>query len=158
MKKAAELRRHLLESVADLGANPDRLIVRIPKGSIGCRAGSLSFAYAYDVEIIVTDFAAHADTLILPVLAWLAVQQPELLQADAPPIAFEAEIVDHERADVQLTVALTERVVVRALDGALVATHCDETPPADGVPPPWWPLAADGTPLAFVFGGIEAAQ
>jgi hypothetical protein len=140
MRKAADLRDYLAGAVPSLEKNPDRLVVYIPKGAIACRAGSLSFEWRYDVEITVIEFADHPDTLIVPLLAWISLHQPDLLQnperADSA-IRFEAEVVDHDKADVQLTVSLSERVVVRAKADGYDAVHCDDTAPDDIGVIPW---------------------
>lgn len=151
MKKAAELRRHLSGHVPELKANPDKLVMFITRGAVACRAGSLSFQWAYDVEIIVTDYAGHPDALVVPILAWMSLHQPEQFQNSAVLdriVRVEAELIDHERSDVQLTVSLTERVIVQAAaGGGWTANHCDDPPPDDmsGVAP--WSLVADGEEL-----------
>lgn len=145
MKKARDLRRHLLDSLPGLGKNPDRLLVFIEKGGIVCRAGSLGFQYGYELTLLFTDYAEHPDTLVVPLLAWIARHQPELLQKDGDTFRFEAEIIDHERSDVQITLDLTERVIVRTdAAGQLVATHCDEPAPPDLGGPTAWQLYVNG--------------
>jgi hypothetical protein len=143
VKKAAELRAHLVERVTHLKKDPDRLIVLVKSGRIAARPGSLSFEYRYDLTLVFIDYAAHADTLIVPLLDWLSRNQPDLLQNAATfdqLIRFEAEIIDHEKSDVEITLPLTERVVVTEVDGQHVATHCDEPPLPDLSGPTGWTL------------------
>ena len=83
---------------------------------------------------MVTDYAGQADTIMLPLLAWLRVKQPELLinpDRRANAIQFDVELLSHESADIEIKLPLTERVVVKpsGAGGALVAEHADE--PAD---------------------------
>lgn len=141
MKKLADLRAYLANAVPSLKKDPDRLDVYIEKGGIACRYGSLSFQYAYEARILVKDFTDHADTLIVPLLAWIAINQPSLLlDADKldNAIRFEAEIIDHDKTDVLLILDLSERVIVREVDGVTTATHCDEPALPDlGGPTPW---------------------
>lgn len=143
MKKLADLRQYLTENVPSLAKDPDRLQVFIEKGSLACSYGSLSFQYAYEACVLVTDFTDHADTLIVPLLAWIATNQPDLmLDVDkrGSVVRFEAEIVDHDKTDVLLRIDLTERVVVGAVDGHTTATHCDEPPLPDLGGPVGWTL------------------
>ncbi len=148
MKKAAELRQYLTARVPELAKNPDKLIVYIPKGSIACSAGSLSFQWAYDLELTVTEFTGNPDQLVVPLLAWLSLNQPEQFQSPetkANLVRIEAEVIDHEKSDVQLTVTLTERVVVTGREDAWQAIHCSEPAPDDlGGPTPWDMFAQGG--------------
>lgn len=153
MKKLRDLRAHLAATVPALEKDPDRLEIYIEKGDIACRFGSLSFEYRYKAHILVKDFADHADTLIVPLLAWISINQPDLLlDADKSdrPICFDAEILDHEKTDVLLMLDLTERVIVRAADdqpGHYTATHCDEPELPDLGGPAPWQIFINGVPL-----------
>lgn len=148
MKKANELRAWLHESVPALKKNPDRMTMYIPKGRIACRIGGLSFEWRYDLEITVEDYADHADTLVVPLLAWISTNQPDLLQnveSQTDVLRFEAEIVDHDRSDVRFTLPLTERVIVsQTAPGRFSANHCGEPdlPELGGVSP--WRLFVKG--------------
>lgn len=132
MKKAESLRAHLVAKVPYLKKEPGNLLVFIERGAIGCRlGGGLSFDYRYDINLVVLDFSAHADTLIVPLLAWLAVNEPALMQAPdtlEQVIKFEAEITDNDRADISLTIPVRERVIVTATATGHLATHLDEPP------------------------------
>jgi len=133
MLKPASLRTAIEAALPDLKRNPDRLLVFIDEGGIRCTAAaSLSFEYSYTLKLVVTDYAAHADTLMVPVLAWVAANQPELLanpdrQRDG--IRFEADLLDKGKMDLALSIQLTERVVVRPVDGGgYTAEHVPEPP------------------------------
>lgn len=121
MNKPNSLRDHLLASVPGLKANPDRLIMFIDSGKIRCTAAaSLSFEYAYTLQILLTDFAGHPDSVMLPILGWLRVNQSELLtnlDKSAEGLKFEADVLDQSKVDLSITLPLTERVVVKRLDG-----------------------------------------
>ncbi|WP_083953402.1 phage tail protein [Thauera butanivorans] len=132
MLKPASLRAAIEAAFPDLQTNPDRLLVFVNQGSIRCTAAaSLSFEYGYTLEVIVTNFAAHADAIMVPVLAWVAQHQHELL---ANPdrrdgITFEADLLDHSSMDLVIRLQLTERVVVStAEDGTHTARHVPEPP------------------------------
>lgn len=116
MNKPESLRKHLLVTVSELKHNPDRLLMFIDNGKVRCTAAaSLSFEYSFDLQIILTDFAGHPDSVMLPVLGWLSMHQSELLEnlnKSADGIRFEADILDNSKVDMSLTLPLTERVVV----------------------------------------------
>ena len=77
MNKPESLRAHLLATVAELQHNPDRLLIFIDNGKVRCTAAaSLSFEYSFDLQIILTDFAGHPDSVMLPLLARSASTNP----------------------------------------------------------------------------------
>lgn len=116
MNKPENLRAHLLATVSELKHNPDRLLTFIDNGKIRCTAAhTLSFEYSFDLQVILTDFAGHPDSVMLPLLGWLSVHQSELLEnlnKTSDGIQFEADILDNSKVDMSLTLPLTERVVV----------------------------------------------
>ncbi|PZP26679.1 phage tail protein [Pseudomonas kuykendallii] len=131
MNKPNSLREHLLAAVAELKHSPDRLLIFIDTGSVRCTAvPGLSFEYSYTLQVILTDFAGHPDSVFIPVLEWLRRQQPELLtnlERGKDAITFEADILDGGKVDMALSLPLTERVIVKRLDsGALDVTHPEE--------------------------------
>jgi hypothetical protein len=131
MNKPDNLRAHLLAAVPELRHNPDRLLIFIDNGKVRCTAAAgLSFEYAYDLQIILTDFAGHPDSVILPLLGWLRVNQSELLanlDKSADGIKFEADVIDNSKVDMSLSLPLTERVIVKKqADGTYSAKHATE--------------------------------
>lgn len=129
MKKPESLRELLLAAVPHLTASPGSLSLFIDKGRLATRAtGNLSFEYRYTLNLVVQDFAGDLDALTVPILAWIAEQQPELLsRGDREPFAFEAELLDGDLADVSIDLELTERVRVdRRPAGGVKVTHLDE--------------------------------
>jgi len=133
MLKPASLRAAIEAALPDLRRNPDRLLVFIDEGGIRCTSAvSLSFEYAYTLTLVVTDYGEHADTLMVPILAWVARHQPELLanpdrQRDG--IQFEADLLTKQTMDLSVRITLTERVIVRtAPDGGITAEHVGEPP------------------------------
>ena len=116
MNKPENLRAHLLATVEELKHNPDRLLIFIDNGKIRCTAAyTLSFEYSFNLQIILTDFAGHPDSVMLPLLGWVSVHQSELLEnlsKASDGIQFEADILDNSKVDMSLTLPLTERVVV----------------------------------------------
>jgi len=135
VKKADDLKALLLRSVRALADNPENLTLFVDRGSIACRAGSLSFEYRYTLNIVVQDFAGSVDALIVPILGWIADHQPELLQrADSQPFSFESELLDGDLSDISIDIALTERVQITPGIGGVHARHLDEMLPADAFP------------------------
>lgn len=129
MKKPESLKALLLAAVPPLAAAPENLSMFVDKGRIAARAsGSLSFEYRYTLNIVVQDFVGDVDVLFVPVLAWLAQNQPELLErSPQEPFSFESEILDGDAADVSIDLELSERVRVERLPGGdMQCTHLDE--------------------------------
>lgn len=131
MNKPNSLRDHLLAAVPELHKNPDRLLVFIDNGTIRSTAApGLSFEYSYTLNVILTDYAGHPDAVAIPLLAWLLVNQPELLtnlEKGKTAIAFEADVLDNSKVDLSLKLPLTERVIVKKQDdGSLQVSHPNE--------------------------------
>ncbi|TDJ76963.1 phage tail protein [Pseudomonas putida] len=131
MNKPDSLRTLLLESVPGLKKNPERLLMFIDQGKVRCTAAaSLSFEYGYSLQIILTDFAGHPDSVMLPILGWLRTNQSELLvnlDKSAEGLKFEADLLDRSKVDMAITLPLTERVIVkREEDGSFNVTHAEE--------------------------------
>lgn len=133
MYKPASLRQHLTSALPELQRDPEKLAISAVGGRMvsGGRA-SLSFEYQYTLRIILLDFAAHADAVAVPLLAWLRAHQPDLLdnaERRARDLRFEVDFLNSETVDLQIEVELTERVVVRpdqAAAGRLQALHPEE--------------------------------
>jgi len=132
VKKPDSLKAVLLRAVKQLAEKPENLTLFIDRGTIRCRAGSLSFEYAYTLNIVLQDFAGSIDTLIVPILGWIGDHQPKLLQKqDSQPFTFESEILDGDLCDISIDIALTERVRVTPAEGGVRGTHIDDTLPPD---------------------------
>ena len=71
MNKPNSLREHLLNAIQGLKKNPDRLLIFIDSGSVRCTARGLSFEYSYTLQVLLTDFAGHPDSVFIPTLEWL---------------------------------------------------------------------------------------
>ena len=153
MNKPSALRAHLLAAVPELHKNPDRLLVFIDNGTIRSTAApGLSFEYSYTLNVILTDYAGHPDAVAIPLLAWLLVNQPELLtnlEKGKTAIAFEADVLDNSKVDLSLKLPLTERVIVKKEEGgALVVTHPEEPQLEPFLEAGTWQLYAEGMLLA----------
>jgi len=136
MQKPDQLRRLLLQAVPSLRDNPERLALYVDAGTIAARAGSLSFEYRYTLNLVVQDFVGDRNAVIVPVLAWIAEAQPDLLaRPDSQPFTFEAEILDGQAVDLSITIPLTEGVrVVTPEGGGYQVRHLDEPTGLDHFP------------------------
>lgn len=149
MNKPASLRAHLLGAITELRHNPDRLLVFVDQGSIrSTAAAGLSFEYNYSLQLILTDFAGSPDAVVVPLLAWLLVNQSELLtnlELAKDSIKFEVDVLDNSKVDMALTLPLTERVLVKLQeDGKLLISHPGEPQYTEQLPAQTYQLYADG--------------
>ena len=129
MKKPDSLKRLLLLTVPQLAANPETLALYVDEGKVAARTGaSLSFEYRYKLNLVAQDFAGDRNALVVPLLAWIAQVQPDLLdRPDAEPFSFECELLDADTSDISITLDLTERVAVRPREGGgYEVTHLDD--------------------------------
>lgn len=153
MNKPNSLRAHMLAAVPELKNNPDRLLVFIDNGTIRSTAAhGLSFEYAYTCHMILTDYAGHPDAVAIPLLAWLMVNQAELLanlEKGKTAITFEADILDNSKVDLSIKLPLTERVIVKKQpDNTLQVDHPDEPQLEPYLPAGNWQLFAGNSLLA----------
>lgn len=130
MIKPNALRMHLLDSVQELTHDPDRLLTFIENGKARCTAAAgLSFEYEYNLQIIITDYAGHPNTVMIPIIDWVRTNQPELLanfDKNRAGIQFDAEIMSNDLVDLSIVLPLTERVIVKEENGQLSITHPPE--------------------------------
>ncbi|KNX93445.1 phage tail protein [Xanthomonas vasicola] len=130
MIKPASLRAHLVEALPDLARDADRLLVFIDAGSlVSTYQPGLSFEYQYTLNLILTDYAGHPNSVMLPLLEWVQANQSELLSNTARrgDITFEADILANDAVDLSIKLPLTERVVVTAkAGGGYDMTHAPE--------------------------------
>lgn len=148
MNKPEEIRALLLKSVPHLRRNPNDLQIYIDRGKVvatGARL-NLSFEYQCDVIILVTDYTEHVDTIIVPIMAWVAQHQPEILtnpEKRQDGVKFRAEYINKSKMDIEVTVPITERVKVTAVDGGRTVEHLPE-PPLDPYSDFEWELYVKG--------------
>lgn len=139
MNKPGELRDIISSAVPHLKKNPDKLHVFIEEGNIYSTGAmqNLSFEYQFDCTILVIDYRGHSDDIMVPILAWVARHQPELLTNPGKRnngITFRAEMLNHDTADIEVTIKMTERVKVSNDGSGNVVEHLPEPPfdPYDG--------------------------
>lgn len=128
MLKPPSLRKQLLAKVP--GLTVDTLHTFISKGHIESSAhGTLSFEYTYTLEVILTDYAGHSDVVMIALLQWLRINQPELLlkpEVMAERFTFEVDILNNKTCDIGINLKLTERVGVKHVDGKNIVEHFAE--------------------------------
>lgn len=147
MNKPNSLRQHLLSSIAELRNDPDRLLIFIENGKVRCTAAhGLSFEYEYQLELIITDYAGHPDSVMIPLLDWLRTNQHDLLanfDKNKDAIQFDAEILANDLVDLSITLPLSERVIVKPVEGGLSVNHPPEPQLTDHLPQQEYTLYLD---------------
>jgi len=145
MRKLESLRQHLLDSVPDLARDPDRLRTYIPEGAIAFSRGQhLSHEYRVTAEVIIIGHRGGTDTVVIPLLQWLAHYQPDADPQQA--LRFSAEILSNEEQDLIFSIQLTERVValVDCEAGRIESEHRMPEYPIDHCPAEHWRLYVKG--------------
>lgn len=152
MYKLASLRQHLTKANPDLSKNPDKLLVFVDQGhTVANGSGSLSFEYQYRLNILVTDYNGDPDAIMVPLLAWVAVHQIDLLNNPdlrKTGIRFEVDFNNHESIDLSISLDLSERAIVKQCDGKLQISHPKEPQVAPTFSDESWALYAGETLLA----------
>nr|DAS40033.1 MAG TPA: tail completion protein [Caudoviricetes sp.] len=131
MKKPNQLRKILEQSHQDFVKNPDRLQLYVDGGQvIATGAPSFSFEYRYTLNVIATDYAGDIAALIVPMIAYLRTNQPEIFenpQMRENAFKFQVDYNNNDTADISFEIKLTERVVSKK-DGDSVQIHYAKEP------------------------------
>lgn len=132
MLKPAQLREALTRSVPLLQSSPDCLNMFIDHGRIvSTLAASLSFEYQYQLNLVITDYAGDIDLIVVPVLAWLREHQPDIMATQErrnTGFTYKADVISDTLCDISIDLQLTERVLVKQVEGALHVDHVPEPP------------------------------
>ncbi len=140
MLKPESLKKALADAVPVLKINPEMLRLFVDSGNLVATLGtSLSFEKRYTLNVMVTDFTGDADLLLVPVLAWLRENQPDIMETDAGQekgFTFEADLNNDSSFDISINLALTERTLVKEVGAALHVRRIPEPPPPNPVTPP----------------------
>lgn len=146
MKKLESLRRHLIEACPALRRDPDQLLTFIEDGSVTFHVGeNLSHLYAFTAQVVLLDFTGEVDTVMVPLLRWLSIYQPDVRPEEA--VTFQAEILKHDAVDLEISVRLTERVVVtQDAEGRYIAEHFEDPRPVEELGPTPWELEVRHNP------------
>lgn len=137
MLKPKQLREALTSSVPLLARNPDSLNMFIDSGRIvSTLASSLSFEYQYQLNLVITDYADDIDLVMVPVLAWLRENQPDIMATEEKRrtgFTFKADVLSDTLCDISIDLQLTERVIVKQDGDALHVNHIGEPPLPENV-------------------------
>ncbi|OVZ84186.1 phage tail protein [Yersinia kristensenii] len=147
MLKPKLLRQALTDSLPLLQTNPDKLKMFVDGGRIvSTLAPSLSFENQYTLTLFIEDFPSDVDYLFVPILAWLREHQPDIMATEEKRrtgFIHKVDVISDVLSDIRIDLQLTERVIVKEVDGALHVNHALE---------PTWPGAAT-RPTAIYFNG-----
>ncbi|MFB6326624.1 phage tail protein [Pantoea deleyi] len=132
MLKPKQLRRALTDSVPLLQRNPDGLSMFIDGGRfVSTLASSLSFEYQYQLNLVITDYGDDIDLVMVPLLAWLRENQPDIMATEEKRrtgFTFKVDVLSDTLCDISIDLQLTERVIVKQEGSALHVTHAGESP------------------------------
>lgn len=139
MNKPERFRVALLAALPDLTNDPQRLSIFVEKGKLVANGTeSTGWQYSYQLTAILQDFAGDMDALAKAVIAWVAVEQPDMLKNPVQAergIRFECALMTSELADIVIEIDLTEGVYAGNDD---TFDHPAE-PPADPTSAWLWP-------------------
>ncbi|MGT3203545.1 phage tail protein [Yersinia enterocolitica] len=147
MLKPKLLRQALTDSLQLLQTNPERLKMFVDGGRIvSTLAPSLSFENQYTLTLFIEDFPDDVDYLFVPILAWLREHQPDIMATEEKRrtgFIHKVDVISDVLSDIRIDLQLTERAIVKEVDGALHVNHALE---------PTWP-GAPTRPTAIYFNG-----
>lgn len=116
MLKPGSLRAHLTAATPELKRDPDKVSIYVRNGHlVAAGADTLSFEYRYILTVVVLDYAGNPDAVFVPLLAWLRIQQPEIMDNTAlreKAVRFEVEYLNAETVDISIEIDLTEAVII----------------------------------------------
>lgn len=147
MLKPKLLRQALTDSLQLFQTNPERLKMFVDGGRIvSTLAPSLSFENQYTLTLFIEDFPDDVDYLFVPILAWLREHQPDIMATEEKRrtgFIHKVDVMSDVLSDIRIDLQLTERVIVKEVDGALHVDHAPE---------PAWP-GTPTRPTAIYFNG-----
>lgn len=129
MQKPDQLHQLLTEQIPVFTAAPEKLVMTTGAGNVvATSATSLSFEYRYPLTLTVSDQTVLSETLVdqmvVIILDWLRVNQPEILgNADHRLSDFMFSVQENSLI---FTLQLTERVQVIDHDDARTIIHLPE--------------------------------
>ncbi|CNF52071.1 phage tail protein [Yersinia enterocolitica] len=147
MLKPKLLRQALTDSLQLFQTNPERLKMFVDGGRIvSTLAPSLSFENQYTLTLFIEDFPDDVDYLFVPILAWLREHQPDIMATEEKRrtgFIHKVDVMSDVLSDIRIDLQLTERAIVKEVDGALHVDHALE---------PTWP-GTPTRPTAIYFNG-----
>lgn len=140
MLKIDSLRETLTRANRWCRANPEAFTIYVEDGGIETTGETPSFVYHYSLVLFVMNYAGSFDDFTLPLMAWLWVNQPDLLlNPDKNKLVkFSTAINDDHTADLLFELPVRQRVkVTMGDDGVPHAEHLPEPPPRVLDPSSW---------------------
>lgn len=131
MKKPETLRQAIQAAVSEFASEPDRLRLWVEEGSVRCfGSGSLSFGMEYRLSLLLVEATTDIALIVLPIVRWLQVNQPDLLAPNTDGFAFEADILDNNACDLLFRITLRENVdAAPQADGSTALSYLAEPDP-----------------------------
>lgn len=131
MKKPDTLRKAIQDAVSEFASEPDRLRLWVEEGSVRCYGtGSLSFGMQYRLNILLVEASSNVALIVLPIVRWLQVNQPDMLAPNTDGFGFEADILDNGSCDLLFRMDLMENIdAVLQEDGSTNLTYLAEPDP-----------------------------
>lgn len=147
MKKPDKIRQLLENQSEFIKNNPENLHIFIEDSDvIASAAESLCFEYQYTLDIVITDFIGPIDNLMVPIVAWMYINQQEIManpDLRKGAIKLEAEQLNNSAYDIGIKLRLSERVIVKKNESGLLYKHVNDEPP-ENMRPNWineiWPM------------------
>lgn len=140
MQKYKSLRKALLNAVPQLRNNPEMLRFFADSGATASRlAHSLSFEKCYVLNMVVSGFIGDLDLLFLPIQVWLREHQPDIMtsaKGRESGFTWRADINSDDSVNLQISLRLSERMLVNEIDGTLHISYAPEPPPPEPVTRP----------------------
>lgn len=131
MKKTDSLRAAITAALPEFAAEPKRLIMWIDQGAArGRQTSSESFEMKFRLNVQLVEMTTDIAVLMLTILHWCRVHQPDLLGTKATAVTFNADILDNGAADVEAQIALTQSIAVATDEvGTRVLSYTPEPNP-----------------------------
>ncbi|GKV91749.1 phage tail protein [Pectobacterium carotovorum] len=164
MLKAELLRKTISEQVPWLRENPDQLVVYVQKGNAISTGGRYaSFEYHYTLEVLVMDYPYSIDTLMVPILMWARIYQPDLLlnpERRKTGITFDADLLSNSTADLLIRIQADEAVIVTPSmeTGEINIRHRADPPPDQMEGMDGWSVLTNGYVVNTVTHDSTAGQ
>jgi hypothetical protein len=140
MFKPTNLRQALTTAVSELRDNPQKLRLSLENGQISSTLStSLSFENCYTLTLAITAFSGEIEAILVPIQAWLREYQADIMTSDrgrTGGFTYHAEINGDSSIDVNISLMLTERTLVKDIGSVLHYEYAPEPAPADPVTRP----------------------
>jgi len=130
MKKPESLKAYLLQKVPHVRDNPNDLHIFIEKGQLvsSLVKRNLSFEYQYSLNVLITNYTGDTNLLMVPIFYWLRQQQTDAFTVDNRDnsFTFEVDILNEKESDIDIYLSLTERVIVKEVNGKMNIEYAPE--------------------------------